>query len=182
MQVDPAGTTPVAPGADVATARALSWRGHGEHDEMLWVQGRDGRCWQLGADRVHVEAAGAAAIAHALDGRVAQVADALHVGEHVRVELERQRVLAVEGGERGRWARRADLVQVEVAGVAAVAGTRSDAAAAVAAKWRGRPVIEAEASHGDGYRCDVEDLLRHYACVSWEWDEKLRQLRELYIL
>jgi hypothetical protein len=40
------------------------------------VQGRDGGDRQLRADRVHVEAAGAAAVMHALDGRPAEVAEA----------------------------------------------------------------------------------------------------------
>lgn len=80
------------------------------------MQGRDGGAGQLRADRVHVEAAGAAAVVHALDGRVAEFAAARVLGEHGR--LERERVLAVEGERRGRRARRAELVEVEVAAVA----------------------------------------------------------------
>lgn len=120
------------------------------------MQGRDGGAGQLRADRVHVEAAGAAAVVHALDGRVAESAAARVLGEHGR--LERERVLAVEGERRGRRARRAELVEVEVA---AVAEPRAAAAAAVAAEAGAAGVAEHQGVRLVGV---VEDLLRHCAC------------------
>lgn len=129
VKVDSAHVAPVAPDAVGAAARALIGCSHAEHDDVLRVQRRHGGAWQVRADGVHVETARPAPVAHAADGRVADVAAASAVG---RGRLEGERVLAMEEEPCGHGGSRADLVQVEVARVAAVAGASATAAAAVA--------------------------------------------------
>jgi hypothetical protein len=168
VQVDFAGNAPVAPQAAGATARALDRLGHHEHEEVRRVQGRDGHAWQLRADRVHVEAARAAAVVHAPDGCVAQVAYARVIHEHG--SLEREWMLAMEGQGRGRRARRAELVQVEVAGVATVSEAYAEAAAAVTAEASAAGVVEHQGMLLVGV---VDDLPRHYGWMpAGQWCER----------
>lgn len=66
----------VSPDAVGAAARALLGPANAEHHEVLRVQRRDGGAGQLQADGVRVEAAGPAAVVHAVDLRLADVAAA----------------------------------------------------------------------------------------------------------
>jgi hypothetical protein len=117
VQVDVAGNALVAPKTVGATERAWDRRADGEHEGVRRVHGRRGRGRQLRANRVHADFAGAAAVERALDGLLAQVACGTIHGPG---SVERERMLAVEGEGRGRRAGGTELVQVEVAEVAAV--------------------------------------------------------------
>ena len=133
VNVDVAQSAAIAPHAVDAAARALLGGAHAEHHDVLRVQRRDGGARQLCADGVHVEAARPAAVVHAADVRLADVAAAARFAAAVATgHLERERVLAVEEEPRGPGRRRAGPVQVEVARAAEVAEAGARAAAAVA--------------------------------------------------
>ena len=131
VNVDVAQSAAIAPHAVDAAARALLGGAHAEHHDVLRVQRRYGGARQLRADGVHVEVARPAAVVHAADVRLADVAAAARFAD-AGGHLEHERVLAVEEEPRGPGRRRAGRVQVEVARAAAVAEAGARAAAAVA--------------------------------------------------
>lgn len=85
---------------------------------MVRVQGELYVEGELRAEGVDVEVARAARVEEAADSVAAEVAAAAAEG----VVEEGEVVVGVEGGGGGGWAGSADVVEVEVAGLAAVPG------------------------------------------------------------